>query len=370
MKRLIALNAVYTFMSSALTFLVPLYLLDRGVSIEQAGFLVALGSLTFGVLRVILASMADEVGTWAVNLLCSLSSAASVLIYMFWPSSPGFFLAGIAGGVHSSAFWAVVRTDPLNSHPSDPAKALATLAVVRQLADGIARLSIGVMLTYLAFQGTFGLMLALAVAFGAFLFLSPPKISVPAAAPVLEHIFHRRPATFWQASAILMLLWLSVNTLSGFLLPVYFVKGAGMSYDQAGFLLALLSLATAILALLSMRWNLDKQALSLAVGMAAPALVAIPFLPLYLLPLLLVVAFSSGCANIITEYILADQVYRSKNPSADIGAIFVPLKVAEFILLSASGFMIASFGFGSVFAACALFLAIFAAAGFILLRRQ
>lgn len=357
-------------MASSLAFLVPLYMLDSGVSIEYAGFLVALGPLTFGVLRVVFASMADEVGTWSVNLLCSLSSAASVLIYLLWPASPGFFLAGIAGGVHSSAFWAVVRTDPLNSHPSDPAKALATLAVVRQLVDGIARLSIGVMLTCLAFQGTFGLMLALAVAFGALLFLSPPKISVPAPAPVLKHIFHRRPATFWQASAILTLLWLSINTLPGFLLPVYLVKGVGMSYEQAGFLLAMFSLATAALAVLSMRWNMDKQALSLAVGLSAPALVAIPFLPLYLLPLLLVVAFSSGCANIITEYILADQVYRSKNPSTDIGAIFVPLKLAEFLLLSASGFMIASFGFGSVFAACALFLAIFSVAGFILLRRQ
>jgi hypothetical protein len=88
MKRLIALNVVYTFMASSLAFLVPLYMLDRGVSIEYAGFLVALGPLTFAVLRVFFASIADGVGTWAVNVLAAFSSAASVLFTFKCPRPP------------------------------------------------------------------------------------------------------------------------------------------------------------------------------------------------------------------------------------------------------------------------------------------
>lgn len=365
MKRVIALNSLYTFVVTSLSFLVPLYLLDRNVPIETVGFLVALGPLTFAVLRVVFASIADEVGTLSIGLLYSISSAASVLTYMFVPTSPGFVFAGMLGGVHNSAFWAVVRTDTLAAVKGDAGKALAYVAFVRQFADGISRLAIGFVLAYLAFQGAFALLFAVSLALLVLLLIKRDSLplGVPDGRRVIGRIFKKRPDSFWNASAVLAALWLSLNVVSGFLLPVYLVKGVGMGYQQAGILLGAFSLAIAVASLASMR--MDRRALVIGIALMVPALAAIPFFGAYLLPLLLVVAFGSGCANVINEYILAEQVYGRGNVSADIGAIFTPLKVGEFALLSASGFMIAMWGFQSVFAACALSVAVFAVAMFL-----
>ena len=80
-----------------------------------------------------------------------------------------------------------------------------------------------------------------------------------------------------------------------------------------------------------------------------PALALFPFAGKDILPLLVLLAFGTGCSNIVAEYILVDQVYRSKDVSTEIGVLYIPLRLAEFLFLSLGGLVIADFGYGPPF---------------------
>lgn len=172
-------------------------------------------------------------------------------------------------------------------------------------------------------------------------------------------IFKRRPRTFWYAAILQMLVWLPFNALLCFLIPVYLVAGLGMGYAETGILLALLSLAIGASAVLSMKWQLHKGALLALTMLAAPALVILPFTGHDLLLPLLVLSVAIGASNIIAEYILVDQVFRSKDVSTDIGVLYGPLKAAEFVFLSLGGVVISWFGYLPLFIICGLCMALF-----------
>jgi hypothetical protein len=74
---------------------------------------------------------------------------------------------------------------------------------------------------------------------------------------------------------------------------------------------------------------------------------------------ILLIAIGNGCSNIIAEYILSDQILRSKDVSTDIGLTYVPLKIVEFIFYLSGGLLIAVFGYWFLFIICALSIALF-----------
>ena len=79
--------------------------------------------------------------------------------------------------------------------------------------------------------------------------------------------------------------------------------------------------------------------------------------------LVIVLAMGNGESMIVAEYILADSVKESEEISTDIGLIYMPLRLAEFIFLFCAGFIIAGFGYAPLFivcAACVGFFIIFA----------
>jgi len=175
----------------------------------------------------------------------------------------------------------------------------------------------------------------------------------------LQRIFKRRPKTFWDATILQMLAWVPYNMLLGFLVPLYLVSDLGMGYAETGGMLALLSLAIGISSVLSMRWHLHKHALLALAMVAVPALVMLPLSGQFVIVPLLAVSVGIGASSIIAEYILVDQVCRSKDVSTDIGVLYGPLKIAEFAFLSLGGLVIMQFGYAPLFFVCALCMAVF-----------
>lgn len=350
--RLLGIHMLYSFTISALAFLIPLYLLNMQVDIALVGLILSLGPLSFTVIRVILANFADAEGTRRVAVLYSSSNLLAVLLYMFAVSPIGFALATLAEGVRTSGFWAIARTDVvLANGAAELGRILTKFSIMRQLADGAGRVVVGFLMAYFAFQGALGtvLVLSLLLMWWVVSTYKGPEPQSHFDIGSLKRIFHERPATFWKAAVAQLLVWLPYNMLLGFLMPVYFVASLKLSYGEAGTLLALLSLSMAVFALIFMRLGLSKRALLALSLLTVPALIMFPMGGREVLPLLLVLGIGIGCSSIMGEYALVEQVHRDKDLSTDIGVLYAPLKIAEFLFLALGGVLISAFGYLPLF---------------------
>lgn len=368
LRLLLVTNMLYSFIAAALAVMVPLYLIDRKVDLAGIGLILAIGPLVFMLLRVTLASIADSIGTRAISLLYSVSNLLSVILYIVSGSVAGFAAAVFGESIRASAFWAITRTEIISEARSGGV--LAYFVGMRQLADALGRLAIGFLLAWFAFNSSFTIMAVLSLLLVALVLTEKggvaerPKLD----AGVVRRIFKERPPTFWHASLLLTLFYLPMNMLLGFVLPVYAHAGLGMGYEETGSLVAIFSLVTAIAIVLPARWRFSINLLFVLSALTIPALLLMPFLGNNIILLVLVVALSIGCGNIIGEYIVADQVFRSKDVSTDVGMIFVPLKLAEVLFLASAGFIISQWGYLPVFAIMAACMLLFVVLGRAIMR--
>jgi hypothetical protein len=355
--KLLAIHLLYSFIAAAMAVMVPIYMVEREIDIAHIGLILSLGPLAFTAIRLIFAGMADDVGTKAISVIYSAANMVAVELYLLFLTPFGFIAATLSEGVRTAGFWAIARADVLSAPGiKEPGRLLARFSNLRQLADGLGRLAIGFIIAYLAFTGAFVLILVLSLAMLALVVSSKGEgaLGFRVGRSTLAHIMKHHPASFWKASLLQLLIWLPCNMLVAFLIPIYLVAELKLPYEQVGAILALLSLASAAFALLFVRMKLSNHTLMLMTLLGVPALVLLPMLGTGGLFLLVLVAVTFGCCNIVSEYILVDVVFRSKDVSSDIGVLYLPLKVAEFLFLSIGGLAIAAFGFAPLFYALAL----------------
>ncbi|MCI0503477.1 MFS transporter [Candidatus Micrarchaeota archaeon] len=366
LQKLLAIHMLYTFIVSALGVLVPLYLLDQHVDIAMVGVILSLGPLTFTVFRLLFASISDDVGTRVISIFYSMANLLAIEFYTLFISPMGFVAAILSEGLRTSGFWAIARTDVLaGNHLKEPGRELARFSNMRQLADGLGRLAIGFLLVYFAFSGSLSILLVLSLSLIVLIISSSDKVHVGfrVGQSTLKHIFKPRSTSFWKAALLQLLVWLPYNMLQAFLIPVYLISELKLGYSDVGMVLAMLSLATAGISILLMKLGIPNRLLLLLTLLSVPALVFLPFLGADGLILLALMAVSFGCSNIVGEYILVDVVFRSKEVSADIGVLYVPLKIAEVLFLSLGGLAIAHFGYVPLFLTLAASIGLFVILG-------
>ena len=363
MKKLLAVNILYVFVTASLSVLVPLYLIEKQIDIATIGLLLSLGPLMFMTVRLFFASMADEIGTKAIGIFYSVCNLLAICLYVLVPSSIGLAAANLTEGLRNSGFWGIIRTETLDEGSRAGAGSRMVLfSTLRQFADGAGRLSVGVILVYLAFQGAFVLFFALSLLLFTLVLSFEKNNTQPGShigISMTKRIFKPRPMTFWHASFLQMLFWLAYNALLTFLLPIYLVSSLGFSYLETAGMVALLSLAMAVSSLVSIRWRFNNQKLLLLTLLIVPALLAIPFVGNNIIVPLVLISVGIGSGSMVAEYILVDQVFRSKDPSTDIGVLYTPLKTSEFLFLSLGGFVISRFGFAPLFFVCAISVLLF-----------
>jgi MFS family permease len=361
-RRLLAINFLYTFITSALAFILPLYLLSLGFDLGITGALISSLPLTFLIFRIVFASLADDIGTASVGFIYSSLTLLSVGFYAFFISPIGFAIASFTEGFRASAFWAIVRTETVSAvDQKQAAPALAFFSAIRTFSEGLGKITIGALLAYLSFQNALYLLIALSfVLFALVVFPSRKDIKHPRLnQSFLPRIFKSHPVTFWQAAALLALLWVPINVLMTFLLPIYLRTFLGFSFMATGTLIAILSIAAGIAQFLSMRSHLGNKNLLLLCLLMIPALLVITHVASDVTTLFILLAIGIGAATIITEYVISDQALRSKDFSTDVGVLFVPLKLFEFLFVFFGGFTISIFGYPVLFSLCAMMIVLF-----------
>jgi predicted MFS family arabinose efflux permease len=361
-KLILANNVIYTFVFAALLTLIPLYLIEKNISLESIGLILSILPLTSLSVRLFLGTLADEIGEKKVLIIQSLAMFVSPIIYVIANSPIIFALGKIIEGTRDSAFWAVSRTEIIHSYGIKSAeKSLAMFGGARILSDATGRLVIGLAIAYAGFQNSLLALSALGLILF-FLFLKQRRINHNKfnIKHSISRLTKKRSREFWFVSFGLTFLAAATGLFFVFLAPLFMLQGLNMGYELIGGALAIMLLITGIFTLIKLYLKIPVRILSImTVLFMASAFVLLPLVPSAFWILIIIFAIGHGSASILYEEILGNATKKSKDLSTDFGVIHVPLRIAEFISFALAGFVVSNFGFAPLFFACAISITIF-----------
>lgn len=343
-------------MVSVLAILLPLYLIDQNLDLGQIGIILSLGPFIFLFFRVIFASIADTIGTRKISLFYSLMSFFSVLTYSFSTTPFLFGLGTILEGFRAAGFWSIIRTQTISeSHLHQSPNLLIHYANLRQIVDGLGRFIGGLIIVFIGFSNTFTFLMLLSFVILALNFQNNhhQRKSELSPVPFYKKIIEKRSKSFWFSSFLQILVWIPFNVVSYFLLPIYLKTNLNYSIEQTGFFVALFLSLIGVVSIVAQKIKVGLRSLFalsflIAIGFFLFIVTSSPILPI------LVLAIGMGASNILAEYLLSKSITHSKEVSTDIGLMFVPLKLVEFLVYLCSGFVISSFGYSPIFILCSI----------------
>lgn len=343
MRKLAVVNFIESFFSSALAVALPLYLLHRGINLEEIGIILSVSPLAFLVVRTLSAMAAEVLGTRIFFLATSLSQALASLSYMLASTPLLFGLGKFLEGASYSFFWSVNRTKVIERYQQKEIS-LAKLLSVRMLAAtvgiGVAGLAISA-----SFEALFQLLiLAGAVGFATSLFFwggrGPQQRIEPGR--MLDLRAHKKE--FWEASFAIFFILSAFSILFSFLLPIYLKSELGMPYEGIGAMMMFFYLAIALGSYSAIELGMEEKSLLFFQDISVPFIILIPFAPAHIFPILMVVGFGFGVAFAMQEKLVVEATRDAKYLSTDVALLHAPGRAGEFATLFASGFVLSVFG--------------------------
>lgn len=358
MRKLAVVNFIEAFFSSSLTVALPLYLLYRGMDIEEIGMILSISPFAFLVIRMLSAMAAEVLGTRIFFLATSLSEVLSSLAYMLASAPLLFGIGKFFEGAAYSFFWSVNRTKVIQREASKDTS-LAKLLAIRMLAAAIGIGAAG-MLISLSFEAFFQFLIAAGMlSFAISLFFWGGKGAETKIEPRKMLDPRARSRKFWEASFAIFFILAAFSILFSFLLPIYLRSELGISYDNIGALMMLFYLAIAFGSYTAIEFGMEERSLLILQALAIPSIILIPLAPAYLLPILMVSGFGFGVAFAMQEKMIVRVTERAKYLSTDVALLHAPGRVGEFASLAGSGFVLVLFGSLPLFLVSALLVACF-----------
>ncbi|MDH5448873.1 MAG: MFS transporter [Candidatus Bathyarchaeota archaeon] len=364
MKRIFAITFLNHLVSGGLALIIPLLLLKRNVNLAEIGIVISILPLVFLVVRLLLATLADQVGWARFYLLLNWPGTVfSTLIYLVANSIPAFLLGKIVEAVKVSSYWAVNRTAIFSLSPKQKAAGATRNAAVISLSTAIGSAISGVALVFMGFELTLGMLI-----------LASAIMVIPAAllwraqrmksrAGVLEAMALLNPRDkgkiFWFVSFAMLFFSLAFYPLFALLLPVFMVQQLGYDYITIGVAFMLYGLLAASVTFSTLRIRLDIRRVVVQSVIALFVTFLLANSGSYFLALFLALALADGLGIGFFESIIAKATKNELTVSVDVGLLHIPMRVAEFTSVLLAGFVAQSFGYMPVFAASGIFFTVF-----------
>jgi hypothetical protein len=226
---------------------------------------------------------------------------------------------------------------------------------VRGFADALGRFAVGLFAVYLSFQNMLVGLCILSFVMFEFAFDTKSSDTKPKSrkelwSEMMKKLFKPRKKEFWLASLPLMFFGSIDYAIFAFTLPVFLNKTLGLDYLEVGALIGMVSLVYALGVFTDSKLKLSlRKSLVFSFILATTALILMPLvLPEHIVLLLIIFAFGWGMGNSAFEKIVVWSTGTSKDPSTEIGVVHTPQRFMELFLLSAIGFIAASYGFLAV----------------------
>jgi hypothetical protein len=134
------------------------------------------------------------------------------------------------------------------------------------------------------------------------------------------------------------------------LLPVFMSDELGYNYVSIGILFMVYNISSSAVTWLALKLPLNFERAFIPSAIYIFATFSLVFSGMFFPALLFALAFGRGFTIAFFEHGVSKVSIRSKNVSADIGLLHVPIRVAQFLSVLLSGIFTQLLGYGPVFA--------------------
>ncbi len=358
MRKLTAINFIHQFFWAVIAITLPLYLLEKDINVEEVGLILSLIPLTMLLLRTFMAMVSDIIGTRLFFVVQGMFQMLAAGMYSIASVPLHFGLGKVFEGTSYSLFWAVDRT-AIFSTAKNKAVESARMTSVRMVA-GAAGLLFG---GYVAYAFSFELVYLILVALG-FATLVLALIRHNAGAHIEEKLrqtldLGKKHFLFWEASVAMAFAVAADVLFLTFLLPVFMDLSLNADYALIGLAMAVYFIGTGIGINFAARLGLIERKLLPYQLLTLPIIVILPYSGGFFIPLLFVVGIGTGIIWGAYEELIAEVTREETNISTSIALLHVPVRIFEFAVLAASGFIFVILGSEALFILTALLLLVY-----------
>jgi len=362
LKRLYTINFIDAFIAGAVTVLVPLLMLERGIGLATIGIVFSLAPLAKVLARLAGAAIADSVGDRAIYISSSALNLLQSAAYMASSTAAGFAAGKLLDGARESMIWSAVRPSLMAASPEKKHFVLADMLSGRLVYNAAGSLAVGALFAF----GGYGLPLLALVALSAYLVLSSLRLKNfhKAEAHVRLSDFSPlgRSRKFYELAGAFLVGGVLYYTAFYVLLPVYF-SVLGFTLGEIGLIYAgyFLILGGTLHIITHRKVETPKAALAGAAifcaGLSGLALAPPALAPYFFLSM----AFGDACLAMLWEQMNYIGARESKKRATDLSLLIMPCLLVTILATAWSGVAAGAFGFAPIFALVALSEMAFAA---------
>ena len=363
-KNAFLIQGVNAFIAGVIYILLPLLMLQRGISIESMGLIFAVLPLVSQTNRLLFGIVSDYIGRKKFFWFNGVMNLIFLGTYYLAKTPVGFLVGKVGEGIKNASLWSVNRAYFLD-HTKESEKVLIKMRGVNSSFRAIGILSAGFLVTKLFYDKT--LLLLIAVSFLIFpnvkMLVDKKKYKISVLSILRALDFRNKSKQFKNFVAIFFLIGLSWGFSNSYIFPL-FLKEIGISVESIGLLLGIRILLVGIFAYLFHSIWSNKNKILIGGLLTSLLLLILPFSNKTTIPFLIALLGTVGGIGVAGREAIFTEVADHNSLGADIGILMIGTHVGMAISEAISGFVITSFGFSVVFFAAAIFYALFSLAAF------
>lgn len=363
-KNAFLIQGINAFIAGVIYIILPLLMLERGISIKSMGLIFAVLPLVSQTNRLLFGIVSDYIGRKKFFWLNGVMNLIFLGTYYLTKTPLGFLVGKIGEATKNASLWSVNRAYFLD-HTKESEKVLIKMRGVNSSFRAIGILSAGFLVTKLFYGKT--LLLLMAVSFLIFpnvkMLVDKKKYKISVLSILRALDFRNKSKQFKNFVAIFFLIGLSWGFSNSYIFPL-FLKEMGVSVESMGLLLGIRILLVGIFAYFFHSIWSNKNKILIGGLLTSLLLLILPFSNKTTIPFLIVLLGTVGGIGVAGREAIFTDVADHNSLGADIGILMIGTHVGMAISEAISGFVITSFGFSVVFFAAALFYALFSLAAF------
>jgi len=351
LKRLYTINFIDAFIVGAMTVLVPLLMLERGIDIATMGIVFAAAPLAKAVVRLASAGIADSFGDRVIYIVACVANFLQTATYMLSSTAAGFAAGKMLDGARESFIWSTVRPSLMAAAPEKKHFAFTALLSGRFVYNALGSFAVGALFAF----GGFELPLAAMVALSAYILVSSFSLKnlhrAETHAKLSDFSPFGRSRKFYEIAGVFTLGSALYGVAFYMLLPLYFAA-KGFSLGEIGVFYAAYFLIIGIVLHLMTHRKVSAGMAALAgasiycFGLTGIALAPTSLIPLFFLSM----ALGDAGLAVLWEQMNFIAAKESKKRAIDLALLVMPSFFGVMAVSSVSGIAVAAFGYAPFFA--------------------